>query len=62
LKDNRSPEVVFPEFENVIGHSRFGVRRKALRRLPAGTALRLMIIVSLLIWAGLVGLFVHFFA
>jgi hypothetical protein len=62
LKDNRSPEVVFPEFKNVAGHARFGIRHGVIRRLPAGAALRLMIVVSLLIWAGLVGLFIHFFA
>jgi hypothetical protein len=62
LKDSQSSDAVLPQFENVIVTSRFGSRPRVLRRLPPGAALRVMIALSLLIWAGLVGLFFHFFA
>jgi hypothetical protein len=62
LKDNRSPDGVFPKYEDEVARARFGSKRTALRRLPPGTALRVMIAASVLIWLTLILLFLHFFA
>jgi hypothetical protein len=62
LKDNRSPDAVFPKYEDEAAGARFGLPRTALRRLPPGTALRVMIAASVLIWLTLILLFLRFFA
>jgi hypothetical protein len=59
VKDDRSPEAAFAEFENRIAGSSDASKR---RRVPRGYALRLMIAVSLLIWAAIVLAFIRFFA
>jgi hypothetical protein len=62
LKDNRSPDAVFPKYEDEVARARFGSEQTAPRRLPLGTALRLMIAASVLIWLTLILLFLRFFA
>ncbi len=61
MEDKRSPDAVFPKYEDEVVRARFGLKRTA-RRLPAGTALRLMIAASLLIWVTMIVLFLRFFA
>jgi hypothetical protein len=62
LKDNRSPDAVFPNYQDEVSRAHFGLQRTPVRRLPPGTALRLMIAASLLIWVTLIVLFLRFFA
>jgi hypothetical protein len=62
VEENQSPEAAFAEFENRIARSRSLSKSFGLRRIPRGNALRFMIVISLLLWAGIVLALVHFFA
>jgi hypothetical protein len=61
VEENRSPEAAFAEFENRISRSSAASKSFGLRRIPRGNALRLMIAVSLLIWAGILLALIRFF-
>jgi hypothetical protein len=62
VEENQSPEAAFAEFENRIARSSSASKRFGLRRIPRGNALRLMIAISLLLWAGIVLALIRFFA
>jgi hypothetical protein len=62
VEENGSPEAAYAEFENQIARPRSLSKRLGSRRIRRGSALRLMIVVSLLIWAGILLALIRFFA
>jgi len=62
VEENQSPDAAFAEFEDQIARSRPVPKRLGVPRIPRGNALRLMIAVSLLLWAVIVLALVRYFA